>query len=134
MQFYFYIFRLNLDQRTSVARSENLGRLMKAVVSMGVTTTLAFPFTFALMRVLLFFGEDQGFQEYCGGPGCEYLGWAVGGFLQTFNSSVNVVYYFLFLKQFRASLVKRCKCFRRCKLNMNSAAENHVVVYTVSRN
>ena len=112
----------SLNQRAARARADQLTRLLGAVVCVGVTTVLTYPVGF-VARVLV-----DTHQLICDNA-CDNFRLEVHTLLTTFNSSINVVYYLLFVKQFGELL---CKMISMCLSYFRPNKEQQHTLETVT--
>lgn len=97
----------NLGHRQTVTRAAQLNRLLSAVVCLSVTTVLAYPMGLIADVLVLVFDEEL--FDSCGRD-CKRIIFSMADLLEVFNSSVNVVYYFVFASHFRELFRARFPC------------------------
>ena len=107
----------NLDQQQQhvarAARSSQFKYLLGAVLCLSITTVLAYPVGVAYRSVM--FLNPLYFIRVCPHICFIYIPF-VSMLLEVFNSSINVVYYLIFVSRFRQFCRLRCwPCWRCCR-------------------
>ena len=98
--------RQQQQQVARAARSSQLQQLVKAVLCLSVTTVLAYPLG-VVCRLLLNVSTET-VDHLC--KGCFYA-WLMASFLpEVINSSINIIYYSMFVSRFRRLCRRRCMC------------------------
>ena len=105
----------SLNPRMSRERTNQVRRLVKAVICVGINTVIAYPLNFTMTAYIIYSSDDENasFSESCGGNGCIKLVESMQKLVLAINSSVNVIYYALFIKDFRTLLRNS---FRPCAI------------------
>lgn len=102
----------DLGQRSVEAREARANRVLPAVICLSVSTVLSYPL--GLVSDSLVLVAKQVLANACG-LYCYLVFYRASDFLETFNSSVNVVYYLLFASHFRQLLRLRFSFCRLCQ-------------------
>ena len=100
------------------ARSSQLKYLLGAVLCLSITTVLAYPAGVAYRSVMLL---NLGYFIQVCPRFCFLFMPSLSTLLEVFNSSINVVYYLVFISRFRQLCRLRCwSCWRCCRCKRSS--------------